>query len=216
MSCVDESESGVASGVNNTVARTAALLAVAIVGLIALEAFGSGFSKQLDGIALSPAVRAALAAETHDLGVARLPIGVSDVERLAVLDAAAKAMVSSLRWVSVLAAVLAGLAALAALALVESTPSRVLAAGTVAAVSCPHLELVLDVAPRSAGCEECLALGAEWVHLRVCLTCGHVGCCDSSRYRHATAHFWASSHPIVRSLRPGDSWRWCYVDDAPV
>jgi len=216
MSSVDESESGVASGVNNTVARTAALLAVAIVGLIALEVFGSRFSQHLDAIALSPAVRAALAAETHDLGVATLPIGVSDVERLAVVDAAAKAMVSSLRWVSGLAAVLAGLAALAAMALVESAPSRVLAAGTVAAVSCAHLELVLDVAPRSPGCEECLVLGAQWVHLRMCLTCGHVGCCDSSRYRHATAHFWASSHPIVRSLQPGESWRWCYVDDAAV
>lgn len=62
------------------------------------------------------------------------------------------------------------------------------------------------------GCEECLAGGSSWVHLRLCLTCGHVGCCDSGNYRHATAHYRASGHPVMRSFEPGESWRWCYVD----
>jgi uncharacterized UBP type Zn finger protein len=72
------------------------------------------------------------------------------------------------------------------------------------------------VSPRTVGCEECLREGLAWVHLRVCLSCGHVGCCDSSRGRHATAHFWATEHPIVQSLEHGEDWRWCYVDDITV
>jgi hypothetical protein len=83
-------------------------------------------------------------------------------------------------------------------------------------ITCAHLELIVDAAPRTSGCEECLALGERWVHLRLCLSCGHVGCCDSSKRRHATAHFWATQHPIVRSLEPGEGWRWCYLDDAAV
>jgi len=79
----------------------------------------------------------------------------------------------------------------------------------------PHLSLVRPVSPRTpGGCEECLVLGSAWVHLRLCLTCGHVGCCDSSPLRHARAHAFAVGHPIVRSYQPGESWRWCYVDEA--
>lgn len=64
------------------------------------------------------------------------------------------------------------------------------------------------------GCADCLALGRTvWSHLRLCLACGHVACCDSSPYRHATAHFVASGHPVMRSFEPGESWRWCYVDE---
>jgi uncharacterized UBP type Zn finger protein len=75
----------------------------------------------------------------------------------------------------------------------------------------PHLSLVRDVVPRTPqGCEECLALGTPWVHLRLCLTCGHVGCCDSSPMRHARAHAHETSHPIVQSFQPGEDWRWCY------
>jgi hypothetical protein len=82
------------------------------------------------------------------------------------------------------------------------------------AVSCTHLNQIHNVAPRTpAGCEECLATGGRWVHLRVCLSCGHVGCCDSSPGRHASAHFRQSAHPIVQSYEPGESWRWCYVDE---
>ena len=84
-------------------------------------------------------------------------------------------------------------------------------------LQCEHLDLVEPVEPRTpAGCEECLVSGDRWVHLRLCLTCGHVGCCDSSPNRHATQHFNATRHPIVRSFQPGESWLWCYVDEALV
>jgi hypothetical protein len=77
----------------------------------------------------------------------------------------------------------------------------------------PHLSMVHPVDPRTPqGCEECLRIGSPWLHLRLCLSCGHVGCCDSSPLRHARAHALGFTHPIVRSLEPGESWRWCYVD----
>jgi len=79
--------------------------------------------------------------------------------------------------------------------------------------SCAHLDQVRDVKPSAAGCEECLKMKDRWVHLRMCLTCGHVGCCDSSKNKHATKHFHATSHPIIRSIEPGERWRWCYVDE---
>jgi uncharacterized UBP type Zn finger protein len=79
--------------------------------------------------------------------------------------------------------------------------------------TCTHLDTIRHVAPNTDGCEECLKMGAEWVHLRLCLTCGHVGCCDSSRYKHATKHFHRTTHPVVQSIEPGESWKWCYVDE---
>ena len=79
---------------------------------------------------------------------------------------------------------------------------------------CSHLDQVRDVQPRTPdGCEECLATGGRWVHLRVCLTCGHVGCCDSSPGRHATKHHHATSHPLVKSFERGEDWGWCYIDE---
>lgn len=78
--------------------------------------------------------------------------------------------------------------------------------------ACTHLSAIQDVSPNTSGCEECLATGDQWVHLRMCLSCGHVGCCDSSKNRHAAKHFRATGHPIVRSIQPGESWKWCYVD----
>jgi uncharacterized UBP type Zn finger protein len=67
--------------------------------------------------------------------------------------------------------------------------------------------------PTSDGCAQCHAAGeSNWAHLRMCLTCGHVGCCDSSPHQHATAHFQQTGHPVMRSIEPGEAWRWCYVD----
>ena len=77
----------------------------------------------------------------------------------------------------------------------------------------PHLALVRPVKPRTNGCEECLRLGTPWVHLRLCLSCGQVGCCDSSPMRHARAHAARTGDVVVRSLEPGESWRWCYVHE---
>ena len=78
---------------------------------------------------------------------------------------------------------------------------------------CSHLDRVADVAPSSSGCEDCLRIGGRWVHLRVCMSCGHVGCCDSSPSHHATAHFRSAGHPIIQSYEPGEDWWYCYIDD---
>jgi hypothetical protein len=79
--------------------------------------------------------------------------------------------------------------------------------------ACTHLAEAADVKPSGDGCVECLAEGGRWVHLRMCMTCGHIGCCDSSPARHATAHFHAAEHPLVQSYEPGEKWWWCYQDN---
>lgn len=79
--------------------------------------------------------------------------------------------------------------------------------------TCTHLSQIRDVHPSGEGCKECLEMGDSWVALRLCLSCGHVGCCDSSKNKHATAHFRKVHHPIIQSFQPGESWRWCYVDE---
>jgi uncharacterized UBP type Zn finger protein len=81
---------------------------------------------------------------------------------------------------------------------------------------CTHVDQIRDVQPSADGCEDCLKTGGSWVSLRMCLTCGHVGCCDSSPNKHATAHFHATNHPIMQSAMPGESWRWCFVDEIAV
>ena len=82
--------------------------------------------------------------------------------------------------------------------------------------SCPHSTMVREVTPSARGCEECLELNSPWVHLRLCRTCGHVGCCDDSPHRHATAHFHATGHPIIGGYDPPEGWGWCYVDETEV
>ena len=72
---------------------------------------------------------------------------------------------------------------------------------------------VHDVKPGALGCEDCLRTGGRWVHLRICLECGHVGCCDQSPNRHATKHFHATQHPLMRSFEPGEEWGWCFADE---
>jgi hypothetical protein len=79
--------------------------------------------------------------------------------------------------------------------------------------TCPHLAAIEKVTPQSKGCEEYLKTGSHWVHLRICRTCGHVGCCDSSPGRHATAHFGETGHPIIEGYDPPEGWGWCYVDE---
>jgi len=82
------------------------------------------------------------------------------------------------------------------------------------AATCTHLDAIAAVDPSSPGCEDCVALGRDdWFHLRVCQSCGHVGCCDSSPLKHATAHFRSVSHPLVRSYEPGEDWFWCFADE---
>ena len=78
---------------------------------------------------------------------------------------------------------------------------------------CRHVTGLDPVSPRARGCEECLKMHSQWVHLRLCLTCGHVGCCDSSPNRHATRHFHETAHPVMASFEPGERWAWCFVDE---
>ena len=83
---------------------------------------------------------------------------------------------------------------------------------------CRHLSTLArprpePVTPSSQGCQECLQQGDAWMHLRLCMMCGHVGCCDDSTNRHATRHFHATKHPVIKSFEPGESWAWCYPDE---
>ena len=77
---------------------------------------------------------------------------------------------------------------------------------------CSHMDQIRDVTPSGQGCKECLEIGQRWVHLRLCLICGHVGCCDLSKGKHATGHYHETGHPIIQSIEPGETWKWCYVD----
>jgi hypothetical protein len=79
--------------------------------------------------------------------------------------------------------------------------------------ACAHRDLIHDVTPSAQGCEDCLKIGDTWVHLRICKICGHVGCCNESKNKHATRHFLETGHPIVQSFEPGENWMWCYVDE---
>jgi uncharacterized UBP type Zn finger protein len=84
-------------------------------------------------------------------------------------------------------------------------------------MSCEHIGHVKPLPPKTPeGCEECLKAGGRWVHLRLCLTCGHVGCCDSSPNRHATKHFHQTNHAIVASFEPDERWAWCFIDEDAV
>jgi uncharacterized UBP type Zn finger protein len=79
---------------------------------------------------------------------------------------------------------------------------------------CSHRSEIREVSPSAAGCEDCLKTGDSWVHLRMCLICGYVGCCNDSKNRHSARHFHATRHPIMRSIEPGEDWMYCYIDEA--
>jgi uncharacterized UBP type Zn finger protein len=83
-------------------------------------------------------------------------------------------------------------------------------------IACTHLDQIRVSTTDKRGCEECLKMGDSWVHLRLCMECGHVGCCDSSKNKHATKHFQRTRHPLIRSIEPGESWVWCYEDQEVV
>ena len=78
---------------------------------------------------------------------------------------------------------------------------------------CTHTDQIQEVTPSGDGCEDCRKIGETWLHLRLCQTCGHVGCCDSSKNKHATKHFHQANHPIMKSFQPGEDWGWCYIDE---
>jgi uncharacterized UBP type Zn finger protein len=96
------------------------------------------------------------------------------------------------------------------------TPVRFLtseAEGVFDMATCTHIAEITDVVPAANGCVDCLKTGDRWMHLRLCMSCGYVGCCDSSPNQHASKHAPATSHPIVQSFEPGEDWYWCYVDE---
>ncbi|HEY2387011.1 MAG TPA: MFS transporter [Candidatus Binatia bacterium] len=216
MGAVDERDVGVASGVNNTAARVATLLAIAIVGIVATGFFARAFAPRIATLDLAPAVRTAIAAQDWGFGSVVVPAGATAGERSAIEQAVNGALVGAFRWVALLSMLFAAAGSVAAALSITDTPVRETDAPDDRETACGHLASVAVVEPRSAGCEECLRLGERWIHLRTCLSCGHVGCCDASRRRHATAHFFQTSHPIVRSMEPGEEWKWCYVDDVPL
>ena len=82
--------------------------------------------------------------------------------------------------------------------------------------SCKHSSQALEVTPSGQGCKECLEIGSDWVHLRLCMVCGHVGCCDNSPNKHGTKHYHRSKHPVMKSFEPGEEWWWCYPDDTEI
>jgi uncharacterized UBP type Zn finger protein len=81
------------------------------------------------------------------------------------------------------------------------------------ASACTHTGQIKTTETKKRVCEDCVKIGDQWVHLRLCLICGHVACCDSSKNKHASKHFHATKHPLVRSIEPGERWVWCYADD---
>lgn len=81
---------------------------------------------------------------------------------------------------------------------------------------CEHVDLIQEVTPHADGCEDCLKTGDTWVHLRLCMICGHVGCCDYSKNKHATKHFQSTNHPVMKSFEPGEDWGYCYAHEIPL
>ncbi len=99
---------------------------------------------------------------------------------------------------------------------ISDTVRGLVARLTGGSTGCSHLDQAHEVEPRTNGCEECLEQGMRWVHLRLCLSCGHVGCCNASEGKHAFGHYETTGHPIVRSHEPGEDWRWCWIDEVEV
>jgi len=83
-------------------------------------------------------------------------------------------------------------------------------------MKCTHMDQIKDVTPSADGCEDCFKIDGEWVHLRICLTCGHMGCCDSSEHAHSTKHFHETGHAIIQSFEKGEDWRYCFIDEAGI
>ena len=214
LGAVEPPQAGVAAGVNNLFARLATLLAVAVIGGVMLSLFTRAIDGRAGLAALPPSLRRALVAERTSFADLSIPGFVAPPDRETLERLVAESFVSSFRAVALLCAGIAfgaGLAAATSVHTVKAAETEEASMPT-----CTHLDQVREVEPTAKGCEECLRTGERWVHLRLCLSCGHVGCCDSSKNRHATKHFWASRHPIVRSLEPGEDWRWCYVDEVVV
>jgi EmrB/QacA subfamily drug resistance transporter len=211
---VEPAEAGIASGVNNTVARLGTVLAVAVIGVVTVALYDRALDRELAAAAVPADVARALMSERSWADVT-VPESVAPAARAKFEAVVSDAFLASFRGAVVLCAALAFVGAVLAAVTIRAVDSPPADADTTAP-PCDHVETIADPEPRSRGCEECLQTGDTWVHLRLCLSCGQVGCCDSSKNQHATKHFWSTRHAVVRSLQPGETWRWCYVDERAV
>jgi EmrB/QacA subfamily drug resistance transporter len=211
LASVAPAEAGIAAGVNNTVARMGTVLAVAVVGLVAVALYGRALERRLAVAGVPTDVARVLVSERRSLDVT-IPESVPPAERAVLAATVSGAFLTGFRGAVLLCAAIVLVGAVFAADTIKAIDSTAAREGP-SPPTCEHVDRIATASPRSRGCEECLLTGDTWVHLRVCLTCGQVGCCDSSKNRHATRHFWASQHPIVGSLEPGETWRWCYIDE---
>ncbi len=216
LASVAAADAGVASGVNNTAARLGTLLAVAVIGVVALRLYDRALDRRLAPVLSAEATRAVVA-DRRSLGDVTLPTWVAAGDRDRLRPLVEAAFLDGFRGSVLVCAALVLAGTFVALATLDATQPSAADEAATATAACAHVMTTAADAPaRAAGCEACLRTGDTWVHLRVCVACGHVGCCDSSKNRHATRHFWTTHHPIVRSLEPGEDWRWCYVDEVAV
>lgn len=215
LASVGPGDAGIASGVNNAVARVGTVLAVAVVGVVAVALFGGALERRLADADVPTDVARVVASQRRSLAGVDVPEGLAPSEQVRVVALVRGAFLVGFRGAVLFCAAIA-LAGAAVAAATIGAVEPVTVRDDRAPPTCDHVARIASVAPRTRGCEECLRAGDRWVHLRVCLTCGQVGCCDSSKNRHATKHFWASRHPIVASLEPDEDWRWCYVDEIAV
>jgi EmrB/QacA subfamily drug resistance transporter len=214
LSSVSVADAGVASGVNNAAARVGTLLAVAVIGGVAFALYTKALERRLSVAAVSADGARALVAERRGFADTTIPTWVDPAQRPTLAQIVDEAFLYGFRGAVLLCAALVLCGAGFASVMLERTDAR--ATNETTTPTCDHLGAVIHPEPLGKGCKECLRRGDTWIHLRQCLSCGHVGCCDSSKNRHATKHFWSSQHPIVRSAEPGEDWRWCYVDEIAV
>jgi EmrB/QacA subfamily drug resistance transporter len=222
LSTVDAAHSGMASGINNTARQLGIAAGIAGLGAVfeSRLADGTGARLAAGGVPPPQATAAGELAAAGDLAAAGRSLGPAEI---ALIPAYTTSFTHALTIVFVVGIGVIALGALVAVVLIRpaAAPARTGtftvvgdAEGRPTEATCTHLDQVrADVPPSTdKGCEDCLRDGGTWVHLRKCLRCGHVGCCDSSPGRHASRHWHASSHPLVQSHEPGEDWGWCYPD----
>ena len=230
LSTVDAAHSGMASGVNNTARQVGIAAGIAGLGAVLQSRLAAEIAGTLTSAGV-PALLSGAAAEraaSGDLDEAAQSLGPAGASVAAVYAAAFGHALTTVFLIGIAITVLGGLVAVA---LIRPTIDRAAApqpgppttrfvvagdaAGQLTDMSCTHLDQIVDGAPPGTpdGCEDCQRDGGAWVHLRKCLECGHIGCCDNSPGRHATHHWRATGHPIIQSFQPGEDWAWCYPDE---
>ena len=231
LSTVDAAHSGMASGVNNTARQLGIAAGIAGLGAVFEARLADGMDAQLvtGGVPGPTAASAADLAASGDVAGATRTLGSAGAALVPAYTASFSQALTTVFLTGIAITVLGGLVTVALIrptrapATQRAQPRRAAnrfavigdAEGQPTQASCAHLDQISDDVPPSTrdGCEDCLREGTTWVHLRKCLRCGHIGCCDNSPRRHATQHWHTSSHPLVQSFEPGEDWAWCYPDE---